>query len=172
MIKTSDFVKRVKSMGINVESIYGSGDDRFFEMGFAGFKIALVAQNIMGKLNILPPFFKLDISDQRQLVELMMDYAQTPLTQREGNQWNVIIGQDTNGTNCITAYAKSEHKGFWVDGAATLEEICKTEYIFSDEEYVNLIDHLRGLKNDKRLTQIAELGKVPAPEVKRVRLAK
>ena len=83
---------------------------------------------------------------------------------RKEHRWNVIIAQDEGEDQPYTAYGNFDN-GLMADDDLDKYELRRDVYIFSDEDFERLVSMLRLKPNGDRLAKIAELGKVPVPEV-------
>lgn len=111
--------------------------------------------------------FRESLPYSHRLWMLASEFSMTPIKERKDHRWNVIAGRDSDFNYC-SAYRKSESKPgtFFMDSfVAEKSELEEDAYIFSDEELNQLVTKLKKMPDGDRLVKIAELGKVPAPEV-------
>lgn len=83
------------------------------------------------------------------------------------HRWNVIVGRNKFGENSgpVAYFKRDDPLDIELSYAGSIEVLSNDWYVFSDNEFSNLVACLRGQPDGDRLVKIAELGKVPAPEV-------
>ncbi|WP_304057968.1 hypothetical protein [Levilactobacillus namurensis] len=166
-MKTKEFKQEIAGMGLHLSKMRGGCGEKYYEVYVGGVMSARVSREIPGRVITLPALLDLTPPLRRQLLGIMLDYTETPIDDREEHRWNVIIGLTQGAIDYCQLYAKyPNNEVLWVDTTIN-DQAClaSSKYVFTDEEFDRLISRLKQSPDGDRLAKIAELGKVPAPEV-------
>lgn len=165
-MKYSEFKKAVESLSKHYEVKNRSG--LFRDSVLIEFKGKAVGIVHAGVFNIqVMNDFGTSISYSKKLYMLMAKFSMTPTDERKDHRWNVIIGRETRSDE-LSAYAIGGiSKAFYVSNRTFRGSLGRRQYVFTDGEFNRLIAQLKSLPDGYRLAKIAELGKVPAPEVEK-----
>ncbi|WP_258115624.1 hypothetical protein [Levilactobacillus yiduensis] len=152
-MKTSEFTKFMKQTGYTVR-MTGRGRLAIGSEIIPG--TALIDVHQVGKYQIH------DLPDY--VANVVMDYAGTPLNERETEKrWNIILGQDVGGGSYFSAWYK-RGSGFGITALVDENSLRMSDFIFTESEFLALIAQLKLLPNGDVYAKIAEFGK---QEVKR-----
>lgn len=167
-MRTKEFKSHIKSMKmVTYRSTYDSQD--FYDVQCDGYTVASVSLSSMGNLRFWPRFFRLNTSVQSELMDHLLGYAKTPVKDRREHRWNVIVGRNKFGENSgpVAYFKRDDPLDIELSYAGSVEVLSNEWYVFSDNEFSNLVACLKKQPDGDRLAKIAELGKVPAPEVEK-----
>lgn len=79
-MKTSEFIKEIESMGLRVQKV----EDYMFVIDILGFHVAKTSMKEFGLISTNDSeFIKLDYNAKLQLLNLLIEYAKTPIDDRE-----------------------------------------------------------------------------------------
>ncbi|WP_407885996.1 hypothetical protein [Levilactobacillus sp. N40-8-2] len=158
-MKTSELKNALRNMGI-MEQIRKRQNELWINAydPFGNF-LASTSVGTSGRIETYSSILGIPLSDQRQLIGYMMDYAQTPIEQRsDEKRWNVVIGQDGN-RNGLTVWAKGSMRPYYTSSTTDIAELSNFQNVFTDSEFNELIEHLKKLPHGDTYAKIAELGK-------------
>lgn len=106
-MKTKEFIKRVKNLGFDVKNSY---DDKYFLIKCANNNlIGVISKNVVLKVCIDSPAWDyLSDDDKTKLFDLIVEYAKTPVDEREEDTKDKLL----NEINRILNYVKDfDNKG-------------------------------------------------------------
>ena len=82
-MKTDQFIKEIKSMGLRVQRV----EDYMCVLGILGFHVAKTSMKEFGLISTNnSEFIKLDYNTKLQLLDLLIEYAKTPIEDREDEE--------------------------------------------------------------------------------------
>ena len=83
-MKTDQFIKEIKSMGLRVQRV----EDYMCVLGILGFHVAKTSMKEFGLISTNnSEFIKLDYNTKLQLLDLLIEYAKTPIEDREEEKY-------------------------------------------------------------------------------------
>lgn len=111
--------------------------------------------------------FRESLPYSHRLWMLASEFSMTPVSERREHRWNVIVGRNKFGENSgpVAYFKRDDPLDIELSYAGSVEVLSNEWYVFSDNEFSNLVACLKRQPDGDRLVKIAELGKVPAPEV-------
>lgn len=113
--------------------------------------------------------FRESLPYSHRLWMLASEFSMTPVSERREHRWNVIVGRNTTYPYNCSVYAKSEEQAgrFIIYRGARIGDLKLECFSLSDDEFDKLITQLKEQPDGDRMAKIAEMGKVPAPEVEK-----
>lgn len=144
---------------------YLINNDAVFELIYKSKPIAWVdkqQQFVFGRANILASEFdKLPYS--HKLWMILAELAMTPISEREEHKWNVIVGNDDSevevGFGSIIAWKKDSLGHGYILSLNDSDSLNNDEVVFTDEEFSDLIKHIKTLPDGEWQAKVAEHGK-------------
>ena len=157
-MKYDEAIKLIK--GLSKE--YSINNDKsVFELIYKSKPIAWVdklEQFNFGRTNVLyPEFDKMPYS--HKLWMILAELAMTPISEREEHKWNVIVGNDDSKIGPIVAWEKNSLSHEYILYLDSPEALTCDKAIFTDEEFSDLIKHIKTLPDGEWQAKIAEHGK-------------
>lgn len=156
-MKYSEATKLIKGLSKK----YSINNDAVFELIYKSNPIAWVdkqQQFVFGRADILASEFnKLPYS--HKLWMILSELAMTPISEREEHKWNVIVGNDISELNNIICWGKEDSKPTYLLCLVDSNYLKKKSYIFTDDEYRDLIKHIKTLPDGEWQAKVAEHGK-------------
>ena len=90
---------------------------------------------------------------------ILSELAMTPISEREEHKWNVIVGNDNYGLDEIICWGKEDSKPTYLLCLADSNSLKMKSKIFTDDEYRDLIKHIKTLPDGEWQAKVAEHGK-------------
>lgn len=90
---------------------------------------------------------------------ILSELAMTPISEREGHKWNVIIGNDNSRSRSIVCWIKSDSDFPYLLCLSDLSSLAYDDSTFTDEEFSNLIKYIKTLPDGEWQAKVAEHGK-------------
>ncbi|WP_367376044.1 hypothetical protein [Lentilactobacillus kefiri] len=164
-MKYSEATKLIKGLSKKY-SIYNN-DKYYFEIIYKSKSIAWVdkqQQLSFGHVNTLASEFdKLPYS--YKLWMILAELAMTPLDKRKDeHKWNVIVGNDNSGVGNVVCWEKSDSEFPYILCFSNQIYLSCDDGTFTDEEFSDLIKHIKTLPNGEWQARVAEHGKTEVKE--------
>lgn len=94
-----------------------------------------------------------------KLAHAIIDYADTPVSDREDEKyWNLIIAQDVD-SSLLTVWFKTIDGRFETSSVVAAKTLCGPQYSFSDKDIDKLTEQLASVPYGSEYIKIAEMGK-------------
>jgi len=157
-MKTSELKSKLADMGLTVNGPRADINSYVDIYNQRGIMIAQVSTTIGGRMSTYRESLDLSSADQHQLIDYVMDYAQTPVDDRKDEKlWNVVISGEPS-IKAVTAWYKYGDD-FRLDGGTTPSDLASDDYRFTDSEFEKLCEALMTVPYGPTYVRIAELGK-------------
>ncbi|OCB80938.1 hypothetical protein A8O18_03945 [Lentilactobacillus parabuchneri] len=155
----SEFEKRIKNIDGHLYAEKSSLIEVYYLItGNESERVASIGNN--GRIDTCNSGFEyLSNKKRRKLLLACVDMAMTPLDKRVEHKWNVIVGNDSSGFNDIICWGKEDSKPTYLLCLADSNSLKMKCKIFTDDEYRDLIKHIKTLPDGEWQEKVAEHGK-------------
>ena len=163
-MKYSEATKLIK--GLSKEYSINNDNKSAFELIYKSQPTAWVdkiEQFNFGQYNTLAPEFA-KMPHSHKLYMILAELAMTPISEREGHKWNIIVGNDDSDTGSIALWEKASLGHGYILGFADPDDLSCYDAIFTDEEFRDLIKHIKTLPDGEWQAKVAEHGKTEIKE--------
>lgn len=163
-MKYSEATKLIK--GLSKKYSINNDDKSIFEIDYKYKPIAWVG-NLesfnFGRATSASEFSNMPYS--HKLWMILAELAMTPLDKRkEENKWNVIVGNDDSESDYIICWGKEDSNSTYVLCLADSNSLKMNSKTFTDDEYSDLVKHIKTLPDGEWQAKVAEHGKTEAKE--------
>ena len=156
-MKYSEATKAIQ--GLSKKYLINNYED-FYSVVYNGlevFKVYKAKQYFFGNMIEYHYFDKLPYS--HKLWMIIAELAMTPISEREENKWNVIVGNDDSEGYSIVVWGKSTSDNGYILYLTDPDYLTDYEAVFTDKEFSKLIKYIKTLPDGEWQAKVAEHGK-------------
>lgn len=157
-MKYSEAIKAIQGLSKKYSI---NNDKSVFELIYKSKPIAWVdkrEQFNFGRVNIsASEFSKMPYS--HKLWMILAELAMTPISEREEHKWNVIVGNDNSGVGNVVCWEKSDSEFPYILCFSNQIYLSCDDGTFTDEEFSDLIKHIKTLPDGEWQAKVAGHGK-------------
>ena len=158
-MKYSEAIKAIQ--GLSKKYSINNDDKSIFEIDYKYKPIAWVG-NLesfnFGRATSASEFSNMPYS--HKLWMILSELAMTPLDKRKDeHKWNVIVGNDNSGVGNVVCWEKSDSEFPYILCFSNQIYLSCDDGTFTDEEFSDLIKHIKTLPDGEYQARVAEHGK-------------
>jgi len=96
----------------------------------------------------------------KQVASVVQDYAWTPIAERKDEKrWNVVIGKEGEDEDTVFTIWEKYRCWYAITSVVGSDKLDEDDYIFTDQEFEELVNYINTYSDSSVYAKIAELGK-------------